>query len=306
MHGHGHGHGQLAPGRAGHRRRLLIALGITGGVLIAQVVGAVLSGSLALFADAGHMVTDLAGLALAAGAITLAGLPPDPRRTFGYHRLEILAALLNGMLLFAVALVIVVEAIRRWGEPPPVDGPVMLTFAAVGLLANLASLLVLRDSAAESLNVRGAYTEVLGDLWGSLAVIAAAAVIWSTGWLLADPIASLVVAALIVPRTWALLRDAVDVLLEATPKGVDLDEVRAHILEVDGVIGAHDLHAWTITSGMPVLSAHVVLTDEALQDGGGRVLDALGACLGEHFDVAHCTFQLEAVGHAEHEPAPHA
>jgi cobalt-zinc-cadmium efflux system protein len=179
-------------------------------------------------------------------------------------------------------------------------------FAAVGLVANLVSLVVLRDGAAASLNVKGAYLEVLGDLLGSMAVIVAAVVVSLTGWQRADPLASVAVALMILPRTVTLLRGAVDVLLEATPEHVDMDEVRTHILSTEGVIDTHDLHAWTITSGMPVLSAHVVVTDEALADPGpGRILDELGRCLSEHFDVAHCTFQLEPAGHADHEPDTH-
>lgn len=305
--GHGHGHGGGVSAGGAHRGRLLVVLAITSVVLVAELVGAWVSGSLALLADAGHMFTDVAGIGLAVLAITFAAAPATPRRTFGYYRLEILAAVVNAVLLFGIAVFILVEAWRRWTDPPPVEGGLMLVFAMVGLAANLVGLLVLRAGSQQSLNVRGAYLEVVGDLLGSVAVLAAAAVIATTGWLRADPVASVLVALMILPRTWTLLREAVDVLLEATPKGVDLEQVRAHILATPGVIDAHDLHAWTITSGMPVLSAHVVLADEAWSDGGGgRVLDALGACLGDHFDVEHCTFQLEPAGHADHEPARHA
>jgi cation diffusion facilitator family transporter len=171
---------------------------------------------------------------------------------------------------------------------------------------NLIGLALLHRGRARSLNVHGAYLEVLGDAFGSVAVIVAAVVIALTGWTPADTVASVLIGCLVVPRAWHLLRDALDVLLEAAPKGVDLDEVRAHILGVEGVTGVHDLHAWTITSGLPVLSAHVVVTDEALTAGhGGRVLDALCECLGDHFDVEHCTFQLEAATHAGHEAPVH-
>ncbi|MFW3171406.1 cation diffusion facilitator family transporter [Geodermatophilus sp. CPCC 206100] len=305
--GHDHGHGSgPATASAAHRRRLAVVLGLTVAVMVAEVAGAVVSGSLALLADAGHMATDALGIGLALGAVTLAQRPPRGRRTFGWQRLEILAAVANGLLLLAVAGYVLVEAVRRLGEPPEIESGVMLAIAAAGLLVNLAGLALLHRGRGESLNVRGAYLEVLADALGSVAVIAAAVVIATTGWTAADTVASVAISALVLPRAWSLLREAVDVLLEAAPRGVDLDEVRAHILAVDGVVGVHDLHAWTITSGLPVLSAHVVVTDEALQGGhSGRVLDALCACLGGHFDVEHCTFQLEGAAHAGHEAPVH-
>lgn len=303
--GHDHGHAVSAGGA--HRSRLLVVLGITATVLVAEVVGAWLTGSLALLADAGHMFTDVAGISLAVAAVTFAARPPTPRRTFGFYRVEIFAAVLNAVLLMVVAVYILVEAWQRWQSPPEVQGGLMLAFAAVGLAANLVGLVVLRSGAKESLNVKGAYLEVLGDLLGSVAVIAAAAVIAVTGWERADVVASVAVALMIVPRTLTLLREAVDVLLEATPRGVDLSEVREHILRVPGVIGAHDLHAWTITSGMPVLSVHVVVSDEVMDSGGtGPILDRLGRCLAEHFDVEHSTVQLESPRHIEHEFHTHA
>ena len=302
----GHDHGHVSVGRA-HRGRLLVVLAIQVVVLVAEVIGARLSGSLALLADAGHMLTDVAGILLAVLAVSFAARPPTPERTYGYYRLEILAAVVNAILLFGVAVFILYEAWHRWNAPPDVRSGLMLAFAVVGLVANVAGLVVLRGGAKESLNVRGAYLEVLGDMLGSVAVIVAALVIAVTGWQRADVVASVLVAFMILPRTWSLLREAVDVLLEATPRGVDMTAVRQHILETPGVIDAHDLHAWTITSGLPVLSAHVVVTDEALADGGAaRVLDQLCECLHDHFDVAHCTFQLEPASHAEHEYDSHA
>lgn len=305
--GHDHGHAATTAGGGVHRRRLIIALVITSTVLVAEVVGSILTGSLALLADAGHVLTDMAGLILAVLAVTFGAKPATPRRTYGYYRLEILAAVVNAVLLFGVGLFILVEAVRRWQGEVSVDGGAMLVYAAVGLLANLVALFVLREGAGESLNVKGAYLEVLGDLLGSVGVLVAAGVIALTGWDQVDVIASVLVALLILPRTWFLLREAVDVLLQATPKDMDLDEVRQHILDTPGVLDAHDLHAWTITSGMPVLSVHVVVTEEALADGGAaRVLDALSECLADHFDVEHCTFQLEPAGHAAHEHLSHA
>jgi cobalt-zinc-cadmium efflux system protein len=302
-HDHSHAHGTAA---AGQRGRLAVVLALTVVVLVAEVVGAVVSGSLALVADAGHMATDALGIGLALGAVTLAQRPPRGRRTFGWQRVEILAAVANGVLLLGVGAYVLVEAVRRIGDPPDVHAGVMLLAAGAGLVVNLIGLLLLHRGRGESLNIRGAYLEVLSDALGSVAVLIAAGVIAVTDWTPADTVASLLIGCLVLPRAWSLLREALDVLLEAAPRGVDLDEVRAHILEVDGVLAVHDLHAWTITSGLPVLSAHVVVTDEALDGGhGGRVLDALCACLDDCFDVDHCTFQLEAATHADHEAPVH-
>ncbi|MQA34246.1 cation diffusion facilitator family transporter [Modestobacter roseus] len=309
--GHGHSHGH-AHGHAGgtvsaaHRGRLALVLVLTGSVFVVEVVGALLSGSLALLADAAHMATDALGIGMALTAVTLAQRPARGRRTFGLQRIEVLAAVANGLLLLLVGGYVVVEAVRRIGDPPEIHAGWMLGVALLGLLVNLGSLALLRRGQSESLNTRGAYLEVLGDALGSVAVIVAGVVIWTTGWTGADVVASFAVGALVLPRAWSLLREALDVLLEAAPRGVDLDQVRTHVLGVPGVLEVHDLHAWTITSGLPVLSAHVVVTDDALADGhGGRVLDALCACLGDHFDLEHCTFQLEAAGHADHEAPVH-
>jgi cobalt-zinc-cadmium efflux system protein len=266
----------------------------------------VLSGSLALLADAGHMATDAAGIALALGAVTLAQRPPRGRRTFGWQRVEILAAVANGLLLLGVAVYVLIEAVLRIGHPVEIGSGLMMAVAGAGLVVNLVALALLHSGRRNSLNVRGAYLEVLGDAFGSLAVLVAGVVILTTGWAFADTLASLGIGFLVLPRAWHLLREALDVLLEAAPRGIDLDDVRTHILGVDGVLGVHDLHAWTITSGLPVLSAHVVVSDDALQAGhGGRVLDALCVCLGSHFDMEHCTFQLEAEAHADHEAPVH-
>lgn len=302
--GAGHSHGTAT---GAHRSRLLTALLITLTVMGAEVIGGLISGSLALLADAAHMLTDAAGVGLALLAAWFASRPATPERTFGYQRSEVLAAVVNALLLFGVAGFVLVEAVRRFTSPPPeVATGLMLGVAVVGLVANTISLLVLRGGQQESLNVRGAYLEVLGDLLGSAAVIVAAIVIALTGYTQADPIASALIGLMILPRTWGLLREAVDVLLEATPRGVDLTQVRQHLLDTPGVIDVHDLHAWTITSGLPVLSVHVVVAQDVLADGGGgRVLDSLGACLAGHFDVEHCTFQLDEPTHQGHEHAHH-
>lgn len=213
----------------------------------------------------------------------------------------------NALLLGALGVWVVVEAVRRWNDPPDVASGLMLAVAVTGGLANLTSLLILRGAQRESLNVRGAYLEVLGDLIGSVAVVVAGIVIATTGYLRADAIASVAIGLFILPRAWSLLREVVDVLLEATPKHIDLDQVRQHISGVAGVVEVHDLHVWTITSGVPALSAHVVVDDECIDRGlSGKVLDALAECLGAHFDTDHCTFQLEPIGHGVHEAGQHA
>jgi cobalt-zinc-cadmium efflux system protein len=275
---------------AAHRNRLRAVLGITAAILATEVVGGLLSGSLALIADAGHMFTDVSGIGLSLLAIWFATRPATPRRSFGYYRLEILAAVANAVLLFRVSVLILFEAAHRLFEPPEVETGLMLVFAAVAMVGNGASVWLLRRGQAESINVRGAFLEVLSDLLGALAVLIAAVVIAVTGFKAADPIASGLIALAILPRTWKLLRDAVDVLLEATPRGVDLAEVRRHIVETPGVADVHDLHAWTITSGMNVVSAHVVCDGTA---AAPTVLDRLCDCLSGDFDIEHSTFQLE-------------
>jgi cobalt-zinc-cadmium efflux system protein len=279
---------------ARHRNRLIAVFGLTLGVFVVEIVGGLLSNSLALIADAGHVFTDVFGIGFALAAIWIAERPATSGRTFGFLRLEIFAAVANAVLLFGVAAFVLYEAWRRLAEPPEVASGLMLAVAVVGLVANGASFYLLRDAQAQSLNMRGAYLEVAGDLAGSGAVIVAAIVIGLTGWTQADALASALIGLLILPRTWTLLREALDVLLEATPKGIDLDYVRQHILETPGVVDVHDLHAWTITSGMNVLSAHVVLDEDAKT---GDILDYLGTCLSEDFDVKHSTFQLETREH---------
>jgi cobalt-zinc-cadmium efflux system protein len=285
----GHRHGR--PSSHEHRRRLVLVMVLSGSVMIAEVFVAFTSNSLALLADAGHMLVDVAGIGLALFAIWLASRPSSPERSFGMYRVEILAAMVNALVLFALSAFVLVEGVRRWSDPPEVAGVPMLVVAVIGAAANAVSLTLLHRGQRESLNVRGAYLEVFGDLLGSAAVLVAAVVVVTTGMSRADAVASIVIGLLIVPRTWALLRDAVDVLLEATPRGIDLDEVRAHIRQGPGVEDVHDLHVWTITSGMNVVSAHVVVepdTDPA------AVLDYLDACLCGDFDIDHSTFQLES------------
>ncbi|GHH82600.1 cation transporter [Streptomyces sulfonofaciens] len=302
-HDHGHAHGaHTGTAAQAYRGRLRIALSITLVITLAEIAGGLLADSLALIADAAHMATDALGLAMALLAIHFAARPPTGRRTFGYARAEILAALANCLLLLGVGSYVVYEAVARFLTPAETTGGLVVAFALFGLVANMVSLTLLMRGRQESINVRGAFLEVAADALGSVAVLISAAVILTTGWQAADPIASLVIAVMIVPRTVKLLRETLNVLLEAAPEDVDMADVRAHILALPGVEDVHDLHAWTITSGMPVLSAHVVVSSDALTDPGHeRMLHELQNCLGHHFDVEHCTFQLEPGGHAEHE-----
>lgn len=302
-HGHAHGAGTAA---SGHRGRLLAVLVITLSVLVLEVVVGLLSGSLALLADAAHLGTDAFGIALALLAVRMAGRAPTARRTFGWQRAEVLAAAANAVLLLGLGAAVTVEAVRRLADPPPVEPAGVLVVGVIGLLANGVGLALLVRGQRESLTVRGAFLEVLSDALGSVAVLVAAVAVLATGQERADPIASLLIAALIVPRAFSLLRDTAEVLLEGTPRGVDLAEVRRHMLAQPGVVDVHDLHAWTITSGVPVLSAHVTVDGTALGGAcGGGVLDRLHDCLREDFDVEHSTFQLEPAGHRAHEGADH-
>jgi cobalt-zinc-cadmium efflux system protein len=302
-HGHTH-HGHTAAGQ--HRGPLTAVLVITISIAAAEIIGAALTGSLVLLADAAHMAADAAGVGLSLLAVRFAARPPTAQRTFGYARAEILAAMANSLLLLGMAGFIFTEAVRRLMTPAVVSPELLLIFGAIALAGNAVSLALLRRGQAESLNVRGAFLEVAADSLGAAAVIVTGVVIAATGFDRADSIASLAVGALILPRTWHLLREVIDVLLEASPKGIDLSEVRRHMTGLAGVREVHDLHAWTITSGLPVLSAHIVVAPEVLADGRSAViLDKLQDCLRGHFDVAHSTFQLEPAGHAEHERPMH-
>jgi cobalt-zinc-cadmium efflux system protein len=290
------------------RRRLVVAIAITASVLVVEVVGALVSGSLALLADAGHMTSDLLGLGIALVATVVAARPATDRHTFGFQRGEVLGALVNGLILAVVGVYVAVQGVQRLLAPegPEVDGGVMLLAAGIGLVANIAALVVLRGGAGRSIGLRGAYLEVLGDAFGSVAAIVAGVVIALTGFGRADAIASLVIAALIVPRAAVLLRDVVRVLTESTPVGTEPERIRAHLLETPGVTAVHDVHVWAITSGSPVFTAHVVVEQEVFREGRtGELLDRLAGCLDDHFDVEHSTFQLEPEEHAGHEHRHH-
>ncbi|HVA87672.1 MAG TPA: cation diffusion facilitator family transporter [Candidatus Saccharimonadales bacterium] len=285
-------HAQSAAGR--QRDRLLAAMTLSVGILFAELAAGVVSHSLALLADAAHVFADISGMALALAAIWIANRPTSGARTYGLYRAEILAAGLNAVLLLAVSAVVMWEGIQRLMAPSEVGTELMVAVAALALVANLGSLALLRRGQAESITLRGAYLEVLGDAAGAATVLAAGIVIALTGLRGADGLAAIAIGALILPRTGRLLRDSIDVLLEATPKGVHLDEVRAHMLEAPGVEAVHDLHVWTITSGMNVVSAHIVMSPDA---NPGALLDHLGECLSGDFDIGHSTFQLETPEH---------
>jgi cobalt-zinc-cadmium efflux system protein len=291
------------------RRRLGWALVIITVVLLAEVLGAGLTGSLALLADAGHLATDVLGLAVALIAAMLAQRPPSQRRTYGLGRAEILAAAFNALVLLAVSGVVAVEAVARLAAPPPVAGVPLLVIGAFGLVGNLAALAVLtggglgqEQARQRSLNLRGALLEVMGDAFGSVAVLGAALVMLAIGWRQADSVASLAIAALIFPRALSLLREAAHVLLEGTPRHVDTAEVDRVLRTVPGVCDVHDLHLWTITSGRHAVSAHLVVEEaRSLHCGDASVLDAAASALCTNFGLTHSTLQVEHDNHADHE-----
>ena len=299
-----HDHAPSGIRGAGNRRLLAISLAITATVMVVQVTGAALSGSLALIADAAHMFTDAAALVIALIASTLAARPANDRRTFGYQRAEVFGALVNGVILIVLAAWVAFEGVARLLDPGEVEvsGGIMLVVAIAGLIANAIAMWLLSAAQKHSINVRGAYLEVMGDLIGSAAVIVAAIVVVTTGWDQADAVASLFIAALIVPRAIGLLREVLSVLAESAPKGTHVREIRDHILATPGVVDVHDVHVWQLTRGAPVFTAHVVVEDRALRNGQAPgILSQLQTCLSQHFDVEHSTFQLEPAGHVEHE-----
>ena len=272
------------------KRRLKAALALAGVYLVAEVIGGVWSGSLALLADAGHMLTDVGGLALALLAMSFAERPPTPERTYGFYRAEILAALTNAVLLIGISIYILWEAYQRFRHPPEVAGGMMLLVAVIGLLVNLAGLFILRSGAKGSLNVKGAYYEVVSDLLSSIGVTAAGVIIWRTGWVYADPIVSAGIGLFILPRTWRLMQEAIGILLEGTPKDLNLGELREVLCRLPGVVDVHDLHAWTLTSGVLAMSAHCVVPpghDHA------SILTQARRLLSERFKIGHVTIQIE-------------
>ncbi|MGD0241614.1 MAG: cation diffusion facilitator family transporter [Streptosporangiaceae bacterium] len=319
--GHAHGGSRAHDARSGHaheaghapaasadadRRYLLIALGLLAAFMVAEVIVAVASGSLALLSDAGHMLSDAGAIGAALWTMRLADRPAAGAWTFGWKRAEILSAAGNGITLLVIAGIVAVEAIGRLIHPPRVDGGPVVAVAAAGILVNVAAAWVLGRASRASLNVQGAFRHVLTDLYGFIGTVAAGIVILTTGWTRADAVASLVVVVLMLKAARELLAASGRILLEAAPATMDLDDVRAHLLATEHVRDLHDLHAWTVTSSLPALSAHIVVDDACFTEGCvPGLLDQLQACLAGHFDVEHSTFQLEAAAHASHEPGTH-
>ena len=285
--GHDHGGGEIK-----HEKPLWIALGLTSVFLVAEVIGGLITNSLALLSDAAHMGTDVLALAISLFAVRLSRRPADAKRTYGYARMEAIGAMINGGLLFVVAGYILWEAVGRFSQPPEVASTGMLVMATLGLVVNLISMRLLKAGSGESLNVKGAYLEVWADMLGSIGVIAGAILIKLTGWTIADPIIAVLIGLWVLPRTWTLLREAGQVLMQGVPAGLDLDKVRDMMLAHPGVAKVHDLHIWALGSKEPVLTAHIILTDETQPPDAVR--QSLIAALTEVFDIEHATLQVES------------
>ncbi len=294
---------EMTSGAGKHRNRLVIVLALTSLYLIAEVIGGFATGSLALIADAGHMLTDVFGLAMALFAIWFGSKAATSKRTYGYYRAEILAALANAMLLFFVSGYILFEAWRRFQSPPEVQSGPMMLVALVGLGVNIASAWILHGTSGESLNMQGAFLEVISDMLGSVGVIIAGAVMYFTGWYYADPLFSVAIGLFIIPRTWKLLREAVGILLEGTPAHINLDDVRSAMESVPGVEAIHDLHVWSITSGVDAMSGHVRVKSSV---PASPVLEHLNDLLKERFKIGHTTIQIEETTYECDEAQHHA
>ncbi|MCI4658477.1 cation diffusion facilitator family transporter [Cryobacterium zhongshanensis] len=293
---HSHASAVSAAGR--HRRPLLIAFALTAVYMVVEFVVGFSVNSLALISDAAHMGTDVLGLGMALAAITLASRRTTSQRTYGFYRLEVLAALANGILLFAVAGYVLFEAIQRFSDPPTVPGLPLLVVASIGLVINLISFRLLTAGSKESLNLKGAYLEVMGDLLGSVGVIVAAIILFTTGWPYADPIIGVGIGLFILPRTWKLTRQALRILMEVAPPNLNIDKIGAEIAELPGVAAVHDLHIWTITSGMESASGHVVVEPGT---NYSDVLDSVVLLLRDRYHVSHATIQCEPADFAEAE-----
>jgi cobalt-zinc-cadmium efflux system protein len=294
----GDSHGQVKSAAGRNKKNLTIVFGLTLFYLIVEVIGGIWTGSLALLADAGHMLTDVAGVGLALVAIWFAEKPASPERTYGYYRVEILAALTNAIVLILISLYILYEAYERFKNPPEVQSAAMLGVAAIGLVINIFGMYILRAGSKESLNMKGAYFEVLSDMLTSIGVIIAGIIMLTTGWYYADPIISAGIGLFILPRTWALLKDTVGVLIEGTPADVDLKNLRESLAKIEGVTGIHDLHVWSLTSGINAMSVHAVLAEGAEHDD---VLARVHEYCITEFKISHVTVQTERGDFATHE-----
>ncbi len=292
----GHAHVQSAGSK--NKKNLAIVLGLTTTYLLAEVVGGLWTGSLALLADAGHMLTDVFGLALALFAIRFAERKATPVKTYGYYRVEILAALTNAVILIGISFYILYEAYERFKNPPEVESKGMLIVAGIGLVINLVGMYILRAGSSESLNMKGAYFEVLSDMLTSIGVIIAGVIMLTTGWYYADPLISAGIGLFILPRTWALMKESVSVLLEGTPADVNIESLRQAVEKIDGVADVHDLHVWSLTSGVNAMSVHTVLTNDNEHDA---VMKRVHEFVTENFKISHVTVQTECEGYAEHE-----
>lgn len=288
--GHQHHHHATGTEAAGNRRRLTLALCLTATYMVAEIVGGLAANSLALLADAGHMFSDAAALGLSLVAVMLAQRPATSHRTYGFHRAEILAALTNGAALLALSVLIAREAWERLSDPPDVHGGLMLAVACGGLTINLVNLIVLSGGRHQNLNVRGAWLHVMADTLGSVGAIAAGAAIYFFGWRWADPVASFIIATLVLYSAWGLVRETLDVLMEGVPKGISIEEVAAALRRIPGVLDAHDLHVWSLTSGRNIATTHLVIAEEADHQG---IIDAANRTLAEQFAIAHATIQVE-------------
>lgn len=291
-HGHSHHHGIGA-----NQRRLALTLALSVLYMLAEFFGGLYTGSLALLADAGHMLSDAAALLLSLFALWIAQRPPTPQHTWGYHRTEILAALANGATLVGISVYVIIEAVARFRHPEAVQAPLMMAIAGGGLLVNLISLRILSGGKSNNLNIRGAWLHVLTDAFGSVQAIVAGGLIWAFRWTWADPVASILISLLIIYSAWDLLRETIGVLMERTPRHIDVDEVKGTLSDIPGVVAIHDLHVWTITSGMESLSCHVVVEDEAPH---GAMLSQVRTTLHDRFGIHHLTIQIEPAEFAEH------
>ncbi|WP_080777977.1 cation diffusion facilitator family transporter [Chryseobacterium phocaeense] len=281
-----------------HKKNLLLVLCLSGTYMIAEVIGGIVTQSLALLADAAHMLTDVVGLFLAFIAIKIGERKADPGKTFGYYRTEILAAVINAVILLGISIYVLYEAYQRFQDPPAIQSKTMLIVAGIGLVVNIIGMMILRKDSEGSLNMKGAYFEVLSDMLTSIGVMIAGVIMLTTGWYYADPIISAAIGLLIFPRTWRLLKEAVNVLLEGTPKDVDIHKLRKTLEEIPGVKNVHDLHVWSLTSSVNAMSAHIVKDNGIAQN---QLLKTLTEVTTSNFKISHTTFQIEEEGYDEQE-----